>query len=97
MFDKQYMSKHQSIINYWKDRFDILYDWEIVFTFDENRWCQMDYDLQLKKARIFICDVEEPSSYLLNKVITLAFIASNTIEKQRELIKDIVSAIQEDK
>jgi hypothetical protein len=97
MFSKEYMDKYQKIVNYWKDRFDVLYDWQITYTFNDYKWCQIDVDKKRKQANIYVCDIQEPNDFILNKIITIAFIASDTTEMKQELIKDLVSAITEDK
>lgn len=93
----KYTSKNQQIVNYWKDRFNCLFYWDISFVYDGERWAQTLYDIKKQVAIIYPCEIEDEQSYLLHEIIKLCFIAvNNDIHKKQELITDLTTVILRD-
>jgi hypothetical protein len=94
--EQNYVTKNQIIIDHWKNKFDILFPWDIKFVYDDEHWCHTVYDLRLKKAKIFPCDIEAEDDYLLHQVLKMAFIASEiSMEAKLALIVDLTTIIKD--
>ncbi len=92
----EYIKQNQITVDLWKNRFNCLFYWDIKYIYDEEHWSQTVYDVGQKRAVIYPCDIDTENDYIIHEIITLAFVASRTVEQQRELISDLVGIVVKD-
>ena len=93
--DEQYIRQNQRTIDLWKSYFRVLDQWKIIFSVDEEKWSMIEYNIKARYAKIYVCDIDDEESYLLNQVLKIAFIECDNIEKRISFIEDLTTVIME--
>lgn len=87
--------KNQLIVNFWKDRIECLFYWQIQYIHDNINFCKTEYNKKFKIAKIYKCDVCEEDDYILHEIIKIAFIeCDDSIDKKLGLISNLVALIK---
>jgi len=86
--------RYNFLIKYWKDKFTILYDWDIMYIDDGQHYCMSFYNPVLKKAVIHPCDIESFEDWILHEMLKISFVAACQNTNNANLfIEDICTII----
>jgi len=64
----------QQEVDYWKSRFNLLYNWTIRYVDNGEAYCTTRYNIPEKRANIYSCDLDIEETYILHEVLKLAYI-----------------------
>jgi hypothetical protein len=86
-----YIQAMQIDVDKWKSKFQVLYNWTIIFSVNEDKWSMIEYNTKNRAAKIYACDIDDEEAYILSQVLKIAFIECDTIEKRLEFIEDLTT------
>lgn len=82
------------LIKFWKEKFTVLYDWDIQYVDDGQHYCMSFYNSAKKQAVIHPCDIESFEDWILHEMLKLAIVAGiQGPEFANSLIEDICAVI----
>ncbi len=93
MNTNDYIRQNQILIDRWKNKFDVLFDWNLGFVYDGEHYCYTTLNFNDKTGIIYMCDIDTDENYIIHEVIKSAFIVSVSNEQKLSLIEDLVAAV----